>query len=123
MRPPRNPLPLPVSERPEEKRRHGRLRAEMLSCPLGQVQDISASGVRVFLKGRLRVEVGQELQIDLKAVDRAVPVDVKVMWIQQRGWRRFELGLQFQNVSPPIAIAISELARYVAATADRGFHL
>jgi hypothetical protein len=95
----------------------------MLSCPLGQVQDISASGVRVFLKGRLRVEVGQELQIDLKAVDRAVPVDVKVMWIQQRGWRRFELGLQFQNVSPPIAIAISELARYVAATADRGFHL
>jgi len=94
-------------------RRHGRIRCEILQCGLGEVMDISASGMRVRHCGRRIVKEGKVLNLLLKALDRTLPVTVKVVWVKRQGFMRYSFGVEFVDMTPEQAASIASFARVV----------
>lgn len=94
-------------------RRHGRIRCEILKCGLGEVMDISASGMRVMRYGRRVVKEGKVLCLTLKALERTLPVTVKVVWVKRQGFMRYSFGVEFIDMTPEQAASIASFARVV----------
>lgn len=117
MRAPVNPPPLPAEPRlklADERRRSGRLRCDDLECCLGEVLDISATGMRVHRKGRQVVKVDEEFPLKLTYGGDTVVVHVKVVRTEKVGFRRYSYGLKFLNVDTQTAACLSRLSTIVA---------
>lgn len=115
MRHTRNPR-LVMDERGDgERRRHGRLRCEETSCCVGQVEDLSASGMRVKRRGRPIMEIGDELTIGVHpdAGEPAIKLHARVVWIEKSGFRQHIYGMEFADLSDDQKRQLSELARVV----------
>ena len=89
-------------------RRHGRMKPGLLSCNLGTVLDVSASGIRLRaskpLQGRQKV-----LLHDSK---RAVMLVGQVVWTKKVGFRNHESGIQFLGLSAEDTAALRVMALY-----------
>ncbi|MCE7974620.1 MAG: hypothetical protein DYG92_09925 [Leptolyngbya sp. PLA1] len=84
-----------------------------LSCPLGEVVDISASGMRVRFSGSAPLSKGATATIAVTNEGQSVRVTARVIWIRKGGLLRAnELGLQWVNVRPGIAAALVQLGRF-----------
>ena len=112
--PSRNPSLTLTPPRDDERRRHGRIRTEAVTCSVGRVVDMSASGIRVERKGRRAVSEGDAFTITLKHGDFAMPVDVRVVRVEKKGFRRYVFGLSFEEVNPQIQAKLTQLARIAA---------
>lgn len=89
-----------------DRRRHGRLRAgETLSSNVGTVRDLSAGGMKVISRRKLK---GQ-FEVALWDIHRGVRVAAEVVWTKRLGFRRHESGLRFLNVTPEIARELTAL--------------
>lgn len=115
----RNPIlaPAPAS-RPQgeaDRRRHGRIRTEDVTCSLGEVADLSISGMRVRRKGRRSMSVGDTFTLTLKYGQFALPVDVRVARIEKIAFRRYIIGLEFEETHPEIRTKLAHLASIAAA--------
>jgi hypothetical protein len=110
----RNPINFlgsdPLSNR-TNKRRHGRLKCDLLTCALGEVMDFSASGMKVRYRGRLQVERGQVVDMALHAAGSTQNVKARVVHIHKAGFRRHDLGLEFVEVTPEVSKGLLALAR------------
>lgn len=102
----------------QERRRHGRLRTEGTQCSLGEVLDISASGMRIARKGAMPVEVGESFRIDIMIDKDVFSLDVTVRRIIKTGRRKFEYGVEFCNLTDEARRELAYLAR-IAATSPR----
>ncbi|MCX5662468.1 MAG: PilZ domain-containing protein [Planctomycetota bacterium] len=113
MRPPRNPSKLGPSEEPDRAnlRRHGRIRCDMLTCGLGDVVDLSASGMRVTRTSLGANTLGEILDVRLQAPGLTMVVRAKVVHISKAGLLRRNLGLEFVDVTPEIARGLTEIVR------------
>lgn len=111
VRPPRNHQPQLDPPRADERRRHGRLRTEEVACSLGEVLDLSASGMKVLRKGRRAAQMGETFTVTLKYGGFALPVDVRVVRLEKIGFRRYIFGLQFEELNPEIQSKLTHLAR------------
>ena len=100
-----------IPDRLEERRRHGRLKCDSTDCALGELIDLSASGMRVLRKGRSPYKIGSEFKIDLWMDQTKIPVTVRLVHIEKRGFRKRVLGLEFINQSDEQRRRIVELAR------------
>ena len=113
--PPAEPL-APV--RPERgngnQRKNGRLTAQDAHTALGQVLDISASGMRIRRRGARAVRVGDRFLLDLYVCGRAVRLPVEVMRIQKAGWRSHDYGLRFGELPPEMRAQFGQVARMAA---------
>jgi len=89
------------------RRKHGRLEQEAVMSGLGQVLDLSASGMRVL--GRKSVPRG-EFTTWIRGLGVSMTVRARVAWSKRRGMLRQELGLQFVNVTPDVARQLTDLA-------------
>jgi hypothetical protein len=89
----------------------------MLSCHLGEVVDISATGVQVTGEGRPPVKKGQLVQLKLESVQQRLPVTAQVIWIK-RGFKKYRLGLKFLETSRSVAAAVESMARFGFVMAD-----
>lgn len=108
------PLPNPkwlIPGRFEERRRHGRLKCDSTDCTLGELVDISASGMRVMRRGRSPYRIGFEFKLDLWMDQMKIPVKVRLVHIEKRGFRRRILGLEFIDQSDEQRRRIVEVAR------------
>lgn len=106
-----------------ESRRHGRLKTEMLECKgLGAVQDLSASGLRVLIKGKCPVKVSQTLCATLSFEEISLPVELRVMWLEPAGFRKHMAGMAFVNPSPETAAGIQKLALAAVKALHPSFH-
>jgi hypothetical protein len=94
-----------------DKRRSGRLRVELLTCKLGHVLDLSATGMRVRRRGRQLVQKGDRVQVTLKSLLGQHVVKCEVMWVKRLGFLRYEYGLCFVDISPEESRAIIEIAQ------------
>ena len=101
-----------------ENRRHGRLATEGAVSTLGTVQDISASGMRVHRKGVPPVEVGQMFRLEIRLDIETLAVMVIVRRIVKLGWRRYEYGLEFSELTDADRARLTRFAR-TAACASR----
>ena len=100
MRPPRNEK-INLDDEPygPDASRHGRLRTEKLRTVLGEVADLSASGLRLCCKGKCRVNADQQLELKLQALEEQVVVTGRVVWTSKTGFRRYELGVEFVDLT------------------------
>ena len=105
------PINIASDTRKRDGRRHGRLRTERLSCNIGMIVDISASGFRVRSKRYPGVKIGQNCQLTLRVEDHRLSVRVTTLWIRRLGYRHFEAGLEFIDMTPEAIQELHELAR------------
>ncbi len=97
-----------------QNRRHGRVQCEMLSCQLGEVVNLSASGVMVRGRGTTEHQSGERIQLDLKCLDHELQVTAQVAWIKEED-RTFSIGMEFIDLTPEQAQRIRELLPIAAA--------
>ncbi len=110
MQPPRSPAPL-LASRGLEGRRHGRLHTELLTCNLGVVIDLSASGMRVACHGRMRVQKDQALAMEVCSVRGRLALKTRVIWTRKTGFFRYQVGLEFTEMTPALQVELREIAR------------
>ena len=82
----------------DEKRRAGRLACEHLTCALGEVVDVSASGLKVATRSWGAMRPGDTVRLTLKTKSSAVTVETMVTWVRRVGMRKRQVGLHFLNV-------------------------
>lgn len=69
-------------------------------------------GMRILCKGKPDLKKGQSLQIALRCPEGTINVIGRAVRIRRRGFRTFEIGIQFLNLSKPVAAAIGSLAQF-----------
>ncbi len=89
-----------------EHRSAGRVNTRQLKCNLGRVLDLSSGGVRLLTRRKLR---GWQ-KIELFDSYGGVRVEAEVRWSKRHGLWKHEIGLQFLNVPPDIAVQLTTLA-------------
>jgi hypothetical protein len=94
------------SQERENRRRCGRLPQDTLSCNLGTVLDISATGMRVL---GVRVP-GHGVKVKIRGVRFPQTLRAKVTWSKRLGLFRHEVGLEFLDVSPETAKVLTAIA-------------
>lgn len=108
----RNPMPRTVAAHTaDNKRRHGRIACELLTCTIGEVQDLSASGLRVRHRGRVHVKIGDTVDLSLRILDDRIPLRAKIVWLKRVRFFSHEIGLEFVDLSEQARNAIHTVAR------------
>lgn len=82
----------------EDRRARIRVPQTELHCSLGQVLDISSTGLRVVCRRIPRDEVTFKLNTKVDPL----PVQAKVVWAKRLGFRKHEIGLLFIQPSPEL---------------------
>ncbi len=93
-----------------ENRRYGRLKGPGIACSAGMVIDLSAGGVRIFSKRRLKGQI--EVVFDLGDQEK-LGVKCRIVWCRRIGFRAYLVGLQFIDL--PLSAA-KRLLRQGACT-------
>ena len=107
----RNPVLRLDEQAAASRRRHGRVRCDETKCTLGEVLDLSASGVRVLIRGRVRLKKDSVTPMLLEIGDAVAPVKAKVVWISREGWFRHTAGLQFVDLTPEQKAKVAQIAQ------------
>lgn len=111
MRLPSQILTMPTVELRSDRRRAGRLRTEDLRSTLGQVYDLSCTGIGVIRRGRKIGSVGDGVMVRLTYNDEDLVVSCRIMRIERLGFRRHRYGLQFIDVDAQTQSKLALLAR------------
>ena len=98
-------------DRAANQRRHGRVVCRDVGCTLGEVLDLSASGLRVRAKGRPIVEAGDRFSLSIQTLDGPMLAPVQVAWVKRCGFRKHEIGITFGETGPALTQALAALAR------------
>ena len=99
----------------DNRRRNGRVVLQEVQCSLGEVLDLSTTGMRVQTKLKHDLKVGQTFGMVLQSLDGPVNVAATVAWIRKVGWGKHQLGVRFVDPDPALRKAIGALARSVAS--------
>ena len=110
----KKPQPGDASWRHRKAQRYG---GETVCCALGDVLDVSASGMRVLCDGKPPVKPGGVLPMRLKFSDGTLQVATQVRWCKRRGLRKHEIGLQFVQLKPGMDKLLEAIARFGMAEA------
>jgi hypothetical protein len=94
-----------------DARQRGRVLTDSLSCELGAVVDLSATGFRVKCRGRHKLEAGQAMTLTLRCPVLSVELPCTLRWIRKTGWFSSLAGFQFQPLTPAQNAGVRELAR------------
>lgn len=95
-----------------QARQAERHRTNMLSCHLGRVVDISATGMKLRCESKPPVKIGQVIEAKLDSGHQRIPVQAQVVWIRRRGFKTFTMGLRFVNIKRSLQVAIESLGRF-----------
>lgn len=93
---------------------------EMVTSTLGEVLDLSSSGVRIRCGRKPEFRAGSELDVELNGIDGPFEVHAKVAWVRRAGLRRHEAGLEFLNLTDDARKQLAALAR--TAPMNETFH-
>ena len=88
------------------RRRRGRLGQEAVVSNIGNVIDLSLDGMRVICR---RLPKEDEFTIQIAGLGGEVMVRGRVAWSKREGRSRFEVGIQFIDVSKELAAEINRL--------------
>lgn len=106
----------PVSD--QNVRRATRMRAGRLMCDLGRVLDISSLGLRAHSRGKPSVAPGSVTAIMVHAPAGSLRMACHVVWTRKNGWRNWEIGVRFVDVTPDVRAGLNLLARGLAVETD-----
>lgn len=106
--------------RPDERRNNGRFGVEDLKSNAGPVIDLSGRGARIVSK--FRWEEGERRDLTLKGASMSVTVHTRCVWVRKEGWRRYVIGLAFEECTNEQRVVLAELARrYTTRTWGKPF--
>ncbi len=94
-----------------DRRRFGRFKGSRLGCSIGNVVDLSGGGLRVRRSTRL----SSQMDVKLWTAKRQITVPAKVAWVRRIGFRKYEIGLEFRDLTPETRKDLSTFAAYLAA--------
>lgn len=100
-------------------RKAHRYSGETVRCALGEIADLSASGMRVICNSKPPVKSGGVMPIRLKFSDGTLEVGTQVRWCKRRGLKRYELGLKFIQLKPGMEKVLEAIARFGMAQAAK----
>jgi len=86
----------------------------MTQCSLGSVLDISGGGVRIHTPKKHRLKVGQVIDIMISSTQGSTPVRSRVVWVVKRGWRNYEIGLEFLGLTGDSRSILNSIGRSCA---------
>ncbi len=92
-----------------DKRRHGRVVCQGIECSIGEVQDLSASGMRVKTRYKLPDE-GNVFVITLITPDGPLAILSRVRWMKRCGLFMREAGLEFFDLGPRSKQVLQQMA-------------
>ena len=100
----------PKPLRGDIRRKAGRVVCQDITCSLGDVLDLSASGMRVITR-QSPPPTDQEVLLRLETLAGPICVPVKTIWVKKAGWGRREIGLTFGNMDTKSRHALAVIAR------------
>lgn len=80
-----------------------------MTCSLGKVLDLSASGMRVLTKEKL--PANEIIAFSIGASDETLPVCGRVVWTKRAGFFKREAGIRFERLPEATIAALRNLAR------------
>ena len=89
-----------------ERRKSGRLNQKTVACNIGSVINLSAGGLRLLSHRRLK----GILKVELWDTDHGLRLRGKVIWCRRIGFRKYDVGVEFLNITPDIAGDLTEIA-------------
>ncbi|GDX99701.1 hypothetical protein LBMAG48_21050 [Phycisphaerae bacterium] len=92
-----------------EKRRHGRIICDGVQCSIGDVLDLSASGMRVKTRYKMP-DAGEVFVVTLETVEGTLAVLCRIRWVRRCGMFTREVGLEFFDPGPKSKQVLQELA-------------
>lgn len=95
-----------------------RFETQGFSCHLGELKDMSSSGMKVACKGQPTIKVNDQLPLRLASPFQQVQVTARVAWIR-RNASGYSVGFEFVNLVPGMKDALASLARYGFAELDQ----
>lgn len=98
----------------DNRRRHGRVRMQDITCSLGDVLDLSASGLRVRAKVAIPA-VGTRFSVKIGGLDNTFYVSCVVKWSRRVGLMSREAGLEFDELTAEQRRSLNLLARTAAS--------
>ncbi|MCX5688318.1 MAG: PilZ domain-containing protein [Planctomycetota bacterium] len=99
--------------RDSQRRRHGRVLLQEVSCTLGTVLDLSASGMRVLCTLKPPA-IGSTITTTLQTLDGAVNLEAVVIWTRRTSIFKVQAGIEFRNLTAEVHRALTALARTAA---------
>lgn len=99
----------------ENNRKAGRLKCELIQCELGEVLDLSRSGMRVKSKSRSGVNKGEAYSLTIVGPGSKVTVGGRVVWLKKNGLFGAELGIEFISIPAEAAHEFARLVRTIMA--------
>jgi hypothetical protein len=97
-----------------QNRRHGRVNCEMLFCQIGEVVNLSASGIMIKGKGTCEHNQDDSIQLDLTCLDHKLQATARMAWIKQDN-STFQAGMEFVDLTADQAQLIRELLPIASA--------
>lgn len=98
--------------RGSKRPRRGRVAIEFAECSLGEIMNISPTGLRARYKGaRANLpEVDQRFGMQVQTPDGPVQVRARVAWTKRVGLRTFDIGVQFVAADDKDTVKLKQLA-------------
>lgn len=81
-----------------------------VECPLGEVVDMSGTGMRLRMRKKPPVLNGQVLVVQLAHPEGTLAVKGQVRWWRKTGLRRYEVGLKFVRVTDGAMATLEAIA-------------
>ena len=106
------PIPPPNQDAARRQRKGGRVNCHGVTCTLGEVVNISASGMRVIAKGA--IEPGTEGLITIQALDGPLVIPGRVVWSKKKNWGKSEAGVQFVGLTDQHRARLLQFADYAS---------
>lgn len=104
-------LPPQLTAQNKNARKSGRVRCQWTHCSLGVVEDISATGMRVICRRRPAAENGARLAAIVEGLDGEFDVSGRIVWKKKIGFFKWEMGIEFDEVTPEARKGLALLAR------------
>lgn len=95
-----------------DRRKADRHTTNILNCKVGEIVDISTTGMKIKCACKPPIKVGQVLEAKLESTSHRLPVTGQVMWIRRKGLKSFEVGIQFVNLKKSVIAAIESLGLF-----------
>ena len=103
----------PTAGPARERRRNPRMQSTVLSCHLGEVADVSSSGLRIVSAGPPPVKRGDAIRVSIASPYDSVDALGRVTRIGKcRYGSAFEIGVEFADLSPEVAKALLHMAEF-----------
>lgn len=102
----------PAPAQQENTRRHGRVICQDITCSVGKILDLSASGMRV--RTRHKLPEGAVFMVVLHGLEQPLRVPCRVTWSKRSGFFSREFGIVFHETDGTTRSALTRLARAAA---------